>query len=185
VPTCRWSTRTCKEEGVDPFASDCAAQAARAGDAFADCCLTREQGIEPVVQERTWSSPIWYRPESIAAVAGGIVRGRDGHSGRLDLVVVPGRLPADVAQGTAPLTITLSSGATLLRASYAAGDVPLEVDARGRTVLHVTADDVDLSALGSGDVTVRVQLESGAYRAEHVRRWRGDDAGLAPAGGAA
>ena len=184
VPTCRWSTRTCKEQGVDPFASDCAAQAARAGESFTDCCLTREQGVEPVVQERTWSSPIWYRPESIAGISGGIARRRDGRTGRLDLVVVPGRLPDDVVQGAAPLTVTLSSGAVVARVAYAAGEAPLEADASGRTVLHVVSDEVDVAALGDGDATLRLQLESGAYRAEHVRRWRGDDAGLAPVAGA-
>ena len=183
VPTCRWSTRTCKEQGVDPFASDCAAQAARAGEAFADCCLTREQGVEPVVQERTWSSPIWYRPESIVALSGGIARGRDGRTGRLDLVVVPGRLPGEVLQGAAPLTVTVSSGAVVARVAYAAGAVPLAEDVSGRTVLRVLSDEADLSALGAGDATLRVQLESGAYRAEHVRRWRGDDAGLSPVAG--
>jgi hypothetical protein len=183
VPTCRWSTRTCKEQGVDPFAADCAAQAARAGEPFADCCLTRELGVEPVVQERTWSSPIWYRLESIAALSGGIVRGRDGRTGRLDLVVVPGRLPDDVLQGAAPLTVTLSSGTVVARVAYAAGEVPLEEDGSGRTVLRVVSDQTDVSSLGAGDATLHVQLESGAYRAEHVRRWRGDDAGLAPVTG--
>ncbi len=33
-PTCRWSTRTCKAAGVDPFSTDCAAQAAAAGPRF-------------------------------------------------------------------------------------------------------------------------------------------------------
>jgi len=205
VPTCRWSTLVCKEQGVDPFASDCAAQAARAGGSFADCCLTREQGVEQVVQERAWSSAIWYRPESIVALSGGIARRRDEPSsapaspatndgtgtalrrtGRLDLVVVPGRLPDDVVQGAAPLTVTLSSGVVIARVAYAAGEVPLESDASGRTVLRVVSDEADVSSLGDGDATLRVQLESGAYRVEHVRRWRGDAAGLAPfAGGPA
>ncbi|MBY0276800.1 DUF3604 domain-containing protein, partial [Candidatus Binatia bacterium] len=180
VPTCRWSTRTCKAAGVDPFASDCTAQATRAGEAFADCCLTREQGIEAIVQERTWSSPVWYRPESIAAISGGIARQRDGRRGSLDLVVVPGRMPDTVVRGEAPLALTLSSGATLVRIEYPAGGVPLETDATGRTVLHVVSDEVDLSALGTGAATIRVQLESGLYRAEHVRRWQGDDVRLAP-----
>ena len=185
VPTCRWSTRTCREQGVDPFASDCAAQAARAGESFAACCTTEENGIALTVQERTWSSPIWYRPESIVSVAGGIARARDARNGTADLVIVPGRLPDDVVRGEAPLTVTLSSGGTLARVEYAAGSVPLEPDESGRTVLHVIADGVGVASLGIGDATIRVQLESGLYRTEHVRRWRASDTGLAPAEGGA
>jgi len=71
----------------------------------------------------------------------------------------------------------------IARIAYAAGEVPLESDASGRTVLRVVSDEADVSSLGAGDATLRVQLESGAYRAEHVRRWRGDAAGLAPVAG--
>jgi hypothetical protein len=71
-PTCRWSTYDCKSLGIDPFASqpECLQQAVQASVAamtaspgttttFQDCCR-----IEPVVQERAWSSPIWYKPAS-------------------------------------------------------------------------------------------------------------------------
>ncbi|HUI27176.1 MAG TPA: DUF3604 domain-containing protein [Candidatus Kryptonia bacterium] len=62
-PSCRWSTRVCKSVGVDPFASDCVAQATAAGRDFANCCLnqTTDAFMEPVIQERAWTSPIWYR----------------------------------------------------------------------------------------------------------------------------
>jgi hypothetical protein len=71
-PTCRWSTLQCKAAGVDPFADDCQAQAAarteRAhrrgaqGDVYGKCCLPEEGEpfYSPVIQERAWTSPIWY-----------------------------------------------------------------------------------------------------------------------------
>ena len=184
-PSCRWSTMTCKAEGVDPFSSECKQQAAARGAAFADCCLTQgaDTIVEPVIQERAWTSPIWYRPDSIASVSGAITRGRDARGGVLDLQIALGRVPQDLAAGAADLTVVVSSGAELFRATYPAGSVPLELDDAGAGVLHVTSDTVDLASLGKGDVTVRVRLESGLYRAEHVRRWQATDRGLAPVAG--
>jgi hypothetical protein len=73
LPTCRWSTRHCLAAGVSPFADDCRAQAdaanvvARArgarGDAYGACCTSEasEPFYSPLIQERAWTSPIWYR----------------------------------------------------------------------------------------------------------------------------
>lgn len=65
-PSCRWSTRVCLAAGVDPFAGDCAAQAAAVGADFANCCLseTNDPFMAPTIQERAWTSPIWYRPQT-------------------------------------------------------------------------------------------------------------------------
>jgi len=71
-PTCRWSTLQCKAAEVDPFADDCEAQARAAteravaagarGDVFGNCCRqeAEEAFYSPVIQERAWTSPIWY-----------------------------------------------------------------------------------------------------------------------------
>ena len=73
-PTCRWSTLQCRAAGVNPFADDCSAQAAaetaRAhergaqGDVYGKCCLREEEEpfYSPLLQERAWTSPIWYEP---------------------------------------------------------------------------------------------------------------------------
>jgi hypothetical protein len=79
-PTCRWSTLMCKAAGVDPFASaaQCQGQASvanasavargeiQAGETpFDNCCLTERNDpfLERTLQERAWTSPIWYAPE--------------------------------------------------------------------------------------------------------------------------
>jgi len=79
TPTCRWSTRVCLAADVNPFARPkrCRAQAARAnanaanngeialGEVpFNSCCLTEQNDpfIERTIQERAWTSPVWYAP---------------------------------------------------------------------------------------------------------------------------
>jgi len=75
-PTCRWSTLQCQAAGVNPFSDQCAEQAATAtasahdngasGDVFGKCCIdpAQEAFYSPTIQERAWSSPIWYRARS-------------------------------------------------------------------------------------------------------------------------
>jgi hypothetical protein len=71
-PTCRWSTLQCQAAGVNPFAESCAEDAAEQtalaeergaqGDVYGRCCIdpTTEPFYSPVIQERAWTSPIWY-----------------------------------------------------------------------------------------------------------------------------
>jgi hypothetical protein len=74
-PSCRWSTLQCQAAGVNPFSPECASQAEAAtaeaqdsgaiGDVYGRCCLdeANEPFYSPTLQERAWTSPIWYRPE--------------------------------------------------------------------------------------------------------------------------
>ena len=71
-PSCRWTTHQCMAVGVNPFADECPEQAQRAGeevsgtfgDVYGKCCLSAEEEpfFSPVIQERAWTSPIWYTP---------------------------------------------------------------------------------------------------------------------------
>lgn len=75
-PTCRWSTLQCQAAGVNPLTEDCAAQAeaknaelaaaGASGDVYGQCCLKKEEEpfYSPTLQERAWTSPIWYKPDS-------------------------------------------------------------------------------------------------------------------------
>jgi Protein of unknown function (DUF3604) len=77
-PTCRWSTLHCQNAGVNPFSRQCSAEAAAAtaaaqergaqGDVYGSCCLSEEDQpfYSPVIQERAWTSPIWYQARPTA-----------------------------------------------------------------------------------------------------------------------
>jgi hypothetical protein len=52
-PSCRWSQRLCVAAGVDCSRPD------EVPAEFAECCSAEHR---PVVQERAWTSPLWYSP---------------------------------------------------------------------------------------------------------------------------
>ncbi|HYC21851.1 MAG TPA: DUF3604 domain-containing protein, partial [Candidatus Bathyarchaeia archaeon] len=122
-PTCRWSTLTCKSVGVDPFASDCPAQATAAGSAFADCCLAQVQDpfLGPTIQERAWTSPIWYRPEAIATVDGAIEFGSRAGKDTLDLTIAIGQVPSSFDFGQADLSLQLTDDDQIYAVTFPAG----------------------------------------------------------------
>ncbi|MCP4002758.1 MAG: DUF3604 domain-containing protein [bacterium] len=79
--SCRWSTHQCMAAGVNPFASDCRERAREKtlekqqqgarGEVFAGCCLREEEEpfYSPLIQERAWTSPIWYEAREKAGRA--------------------------------------------------------------------------------------------------------------------
>ncbi|MAC33551.1 MAG: hypothetical protein CME38_08090 [Haliea sp.] len=56
-PSCRWSQRQCVAAAVD------CGDPATVGEGFEACCAPEHR---PVIRERAWTSPIWYRPASAA-----------------------------------------------------------------------------------------------------------------------
>jgi hypothetical protein len=81
-PTCRWSTLQCQQAGVNPFSDSCEAQSAEASakarerggenEVFENCCIdpATEPFYTPTIQERAWTSPIWYTPATTGADLG-------------------------------------------------------------------------------------------------------------------
>ena len=57
-PVCRWSTMLCNELGVDCTDID------NVPADFVECCSPVIED-QRVIKERAWSSPIWYRPETL------------------------------------------------------------------------------------------------------------------------
>lgn len=79
-PVCRYSTHICRETyGVDPLSPSCGDQLLALQNGTpeqkekalqAQNCCNNEQSayfIQPVIQERAWTSPIWYTPPRAAS----------------------------------------------------------------------------------------------------------------------
>lgn len=74
-PSCRWSTLQCQSAGVNPFSPSCKEQALVAdklakkngatGSVYRNCCIDEKTMpfYSPVIQERAWTSPVWYHSE--------------------------------------------------------------------------------------------------------------------------
>src|SRR5207245_855835 len=122
-PTCRWSTRVCKAAGVDPLSEDCAVDAVLAGAAFADCCLGpgNDPFMDPLVQERAWPSPIWYRPEAIARLGAKVRYGAQPGTDRLAMRLALGSVPKDLDPKRTDLELRVSDDDDILVLTIPAG----------------------------------------------------------------
>jgi hypothetical protein len=180
-PTCRWSTLVCKAAGVDPFAADCAAQAAAVSADFANCCLSEADDpfLSPVAQERAWTSPIWYRHEGIASIEGGLNLGRGTNRDALDLTVTLAAPPPGIDLGTTPGTLDITDDDRIFHADLTPASYRLRDD--GSVAIRIRGERLALRAADRIDHSVTVSLAIGTYRAAHVRRWLFGDGRLAPA----
>jgi len=193
-PVCRWSMRLCNAQGVD-----CAAGAP---PGLEECCDPR---IPASIQERAWSSPIWYRPEGIARLAARIAFGAKPGRDVLRIVVRLGQVPAGFDPTHEDVTLTVDDddrifGVTIpagtLRPSGPAGRLVLSAppgaldgvrhvvwSPHGHAGATLTLKTVptDLSHADRVDHMVEVALRAGAYQASASRLWRATPNALATA----
>jgi hypothetical protein len=194
-PTCRWSTYVCKSVGVDPFSPDCTTQAANAGPDFADCCAneTNDPFLSPTIQERAWTSPIWYSPQDVARLKGSLHFGTTAGSDKLKLVV---RLAADavVDADAEPITVSVRDDTEFYTLDVPAGTLverrpgrfaydrhsgllsgvrTLKLIVRGNKParLRLKVEGLDLSTVDHGDHAIEVQLVHGGYCPAVQQSW--------------
>src|SRR5262249_11013957 len=109
-PSCRWSTRVCNELGVD------CENPASVPASLAGCCSAPK-----TIQERAWTSPVWYRPEAIGRGVGRMHEGRrPGPDDRLTLKIRLGQMLDPDSQD---LIIVVRDDDEILRVAVPAGSM--------------------------------------------------------------
>jgi hypothetical protein len=182
-PTCRWSTYLCNAQGID-----CSNPAA-VPSGYAECC---NPIVAKTIQERAWSSPIWYRPEGVARVRG-TMRFRGQPQGVLGLRMELGAMPAGFDPSTQALTIALRDDDEVYRATIPAGTLrqvrpslfvwndasgsiggirSLSLGQRGRkVVLRLRTIPINLAAADHVDHFIEVSLSAGSTAVVATPLW--------------
>jgi hypothetical protein len=193
-PTCRWSTHLCNDLGVacdDPASIPAGLE---------ECCNPE---VPKTIQERAWTSPVWYRPESFGRFRAAIrIRG-DGQD-TLRLSARFERAPATLDPSTHAITLTLRDDDTIYTATIPPGlmterqpgarwvlsdptgatggirkaTVTIRRTGEGRLSLATAA--TDLSNADLSDHFVHTTIEAASYKAEHVRLWEVEGRSLRP-----
>ncbi len=186
-PVCRWSTRVCNSVGVDCSNIQAVPQIYR------ECCLGL---VAPTIQERAWTSPIFYQPEGLGT-KGQINFGTALNGDRLRLQLTIGRVPSELDVATNGLTVTVRDDDLVYTATLPAGaltertpgrlytyDDPagaidgvkkarLRINRRGTGTLTLDTIRLDLSNADPTTRRVSVQVASGAYDRTDSRYWEG------------
>ncbi len=182
-PTCRWSTLLCRDEGVD------CSDPGTIGPGFEHCC---DGLVEEYVQERAWTSPVFYRPESLGRVSGWL---QPDAAGLLRLSARFHRIPDTLDLAAQDLTLEVRDDDVIWEVTIPAGtlDNPkpglyrfrdpsgallnglrvltLKVRSGGDGILTLQTVRTDLSNAEAEDHDVELRLSAGNWTAQHARRW--------------
>jgi len=184
TPICRWSTELCNANGVD-----CSVPAS-IPPGFAECC---NPARPRTIQERAWTSPIWYRPEGIARVRGKVSFGDTPGSDVLRLKARIGTASSSFDIAANDLTVRVSDDDVIYEVTIPAGTLQkkgnryvysnpngslgglkraaLTFSSRGEVRLALQTIPLDLSNADRSDHMVHVTVSIGDYVATHNRLW--------------
>jgi len=193
-PVCRWSTHLCNSLGVD-----CSDLPSVPAD-FAACC----NPLWPkAIQERAWSSPIFYRPESFSRFKARL-KLKGGGEDTLKIVATLDDAPAALDPNTEAITVSLTDNDTIYSATLPAGTMleqkpgakwsysdtdgtidgirkaTLKISSKGKARLVLRTVKLALSNADPIDHFVHSTLSAASFVAEHVRLWQLKGTNLRP-----
>ncbi len=196
-PTCRWHQYTCNEHAAsydcsDPFSVPIS---------FRNCCDNFSDWPR-TIQERAWTSPIFYEPGR-AGVGKAILKyGKNGGDDKLKLSATIGRLPATFDVSVDALTVTLRDDDAFFNVTIPAGTlIPvgngtkfkykdstgalggiktalLKTSTTKQSELKITTVKMDLSAAEANNHDVEFEIASGSYQSIDKTPWEYDGKSL-------
>jgi uncharacterized protein DUF3604 len=191
-PTCRWSTYLCHAQGID--CTDPSSVPA----GYGECC---NPAVAKTIQERAWSSPIWYRPEGVSHMRGKVQFKDLPQHDVLSLEVDLGGTPAGLDPSAQDLTIAVRDDDDVFRVTIPAGTLrqvganrftwsdssgslgglrTLRLQPRGTGVaLRLRTVPMDLAAADRTDHFVEVSLHAGTASLTTTQLWRAGGKSLA------
>jgi hypothetical protein len=193
-PVCRWSTHLCNALGVD------CDDPGSVPPNYAACCNPL---WAKTIQERAWSSPIFYRPEAFSKLKARI-RLKGGGRDTLKIVASMAAAPPQLDPNADAISLRVTDDDTIYAATLPAGvmdekkpgQVWSYVDKNG-TIAGIKKASLRLGPNGGAKLAVRTvklslpnadatghfvhtKISAGAYEAEHVRLWQPKGNGIGP-----
>jgi len=210
-PTCRWSTQLCNANHIDCSTTPpagfevCCGKVCQSGtnagnnsgapcNSDSDCTNSGTCMAYPkTIQERAWTSPIWYRPEAIGTLHGKVLYGATPGTDVLKITTRNHSVPATVDPNTQDLVVTLQDDDTIFDVTVPAGTMKPPRTPRGLFVykdktgalggiaslsfstktgaLALTTIPMALPNADRLNHMVELKLTLGMYQTSHARLW--------------
>jgi hypothetical protein len=193
-PSCRYTAYDCIAASVN------CADPGTIPAGYELCCDTE---VVKTVQERAWTSSIWYQPDHPAKFKSKIgLKGSSKDSYKL--VAVFNRMPSAIAPATRPLTISVTDNDTIFSAEIPAGAMTekkpgavyvlsdstgaiggikkavIKITPKGSGKISLKTVGLDLPNADLVDHFIRTRIESEEFQLDHWRLWEAKGKSLAP-----
>ena len=194
-PVCRWHQYLCNAAGVD------CSNPGSVPDEFENCCKDYWPGK---IQERAWTSPVYYIPERSGVAKASIKYGQSTGEDSLKLSAVVGKLGPDFDVAANDLTVALEDDDNIFNATIPAGSFEaagngttfklkdptglafggiktavLKTKAGKPATLKLSTVKMDLAAADQSNHEVKWSIAIGSYTSTDETIWEYDGKSLA------